>query len=134
MLAWILLHYRYYKQATQNLERPQIFYMKKVIILATALFFSVGVFAQDKKMEKMDHKMDMKKDCVMMKDGKMMAMKDGKTMAMAQDMTMTNGSMVMMNGTVKMKDGSSMMLKEGQCMDMDGKMMKMKGKKMKEKM
>ncbi len=54
-----------------------------------------GVFAQDKMMDKkMNHKMSMKKDCVMMKDGKMIVMKGGNTMAMDQDITMENGTMV----------------------------------------
>ena len=56
--------------------------MKKLLILAVAFTLSLGAFAQDtthKKMDKhMDHKMGMKKDCVMMEDGKMMVMKEGK--------------------------------------------------------
>ena len=69
------------------------------------------------------HHMGMKKDCVMMKDGKMMTMKGGKTMAMDQDMTMTNGTTVSTDGTVKMSDGSTKQLKDGDCVYMDGKMM-----------
>ena len=103
--------------------------MKKTMILFAALLFSAGIFAQEQKMDKMDQ--PMKKDCVMMKDGKMMAMKDGKTMEMDHDMTMTNGTMVMKDGTVKMSSGKKMMMKEGQCMYMDGKMKKMKMEKMK---
>jgi hypothetical protein len=48
--------------------------MKKLLILAVAFTLSLGVFAQDttdKKTDKnMDHKMGMKKDCVMMKMAK----------------------------------------------------------------
>ena len=43
--------------------------MKKVLILITAFILSISAFAQEKmdKMDtKMDHKMGMKKDCVMM--------------------------------------------------------------------
>ncbi len=107
--------------------------MKKLLILVVAFTLSAGVFAQDKT-EKMDHKMDkkmdgkmgMKKDCVMMEDGKMMVMKGGNTMAMDKDMKMTNGTMVMSDGTVKMENGKTMMMKDGDCMYMDGKMTKMK--------
>ena len=102
--------------------------MKKITILFATLLLSAGIFAQDQKMDNMDHKM---KDCVMMKDGKMMAMKDGKTMEMDHDMTMTNGTMVMKDGSVKMSNGKTMKMKDGECMYMDGKMKKMKMDKMK---
>ena len=88
--------------------------------MSVAFTLSSGVFAQekmDKKMDKnMDHNMGMKKDCVMMEDGKMMVMKGGNTMAMDKDMKMSNGTMVMTNGTVKMKNGKTMMMKDGDCM------------------
>ena len=70
------------------------------------------------------------KDCVMMKDGKMMVMKNGQTIGMDKDMTMSNGTMVMKDGSVKMKDGTTMMMKEGDCIYMNGKMSKMKMDKM----
>ena len=85
------------------------------------MVFVTSSHAQDKMGNK---KM---KDCVMMKDSKMMVMKDGKTMMMDQDMTMKNGTMVMKDGTVKTKDGKTSMMKEGDSMDMNGKV-KMKGK------
>jgi hypothetical protein len=111
--------------------------MKKLLILAVAFTLSSGVFAQDKtdkKMDKnMDHKMGMKKDCVMMEEGKMMIMKGGNSMAMDKDMKMSNGTMVMTNGTVKMKNGKTMMMKDGDCMYMNGKMSKMKMDKMENK-
>ncbi len=101
--------------------------MKNVLVLAMAFFFSAAVFAQDKT-GKMDDKM--KKDCVMMKDGKMMVMKDGKSMMMKENMTMENGTMVMTDGSVKMKDGSTKMMENGQCVYMDGEMGKMEMGKM----
>lgn len=70
------------------------------------------------------------KDCVMMKDGKMMQMKAGKTMMMEKDMTFPNGAMVMKNGTMKMKDGITHMLREGEGVLMDGTMKTMTMKKM----
>ena len=88
--------------------------MKKIMVLVLSLFFSLGVFSQTD--------MQMKKDGVMMKDGKMMVMKDGKSMMMDKEMMMKNGTTVMMDGTVKMKDGKTMMMKEGDMMDMAGKM------------
>ena len=99
-----------------------------------AVFLAAGpVLADDMKSSDMNMKQDAgtmkkhnKKDCVMMKDGKMMVMKDGQTMPMDSDMTMTDGSMVMKDGTMMMKDGSKMMLKDGDRVGMDGKMMKSK--------
>lgn len=97
--------------------------------------------AQDNMDNNMDNTMHNKmshpsmKDCVMMKDGKMMQMKAGKTMMMKKDMTFANGNMVMMDGAMKMKNGSSHMLKEGDCVTMNGKMQSMSSKKkMKEPM
>lgn len=110
--------------------------MKKVCIVILACTLSAGAFSQE-KMDKMDtsmHKMAMKKDCMMMKDGKMMMMKNGETMPMTDDMTLTNGTMVMKDGTVKMKNGKEMMMKDGDCMYMDGKMKKMKMDKPMQKM
>ena len=98
----------------------KLFAMIAIVCFCTTAFVAAA-HAQDKMGDK---KM---KNCVMMKDGKMMVMKDGKTMMMDQDMKMKNGTMVMKDGTVKMKDGKTMMMKEGESMDMGGKM-KMKGK------
>ena len=116
--------------------------MKKLLIMMTAFTISSGVFAQDNmggmkmkhksKSHSMHHGM---KDCVMMKDGKMMMMKNGKTMDMTEDMTMSNGMVCMKDGTCKMKDGTTMTMKNGEKCTMDGKMMGMKmGKTMKMKM
>jgi hypothetical protein len=107
--------------------------MKHLLILAVSFCLVLSLQAQ----EKMDTKMSksMKKDCMMMKDGKMMVMKDGKTMMMDHDMTCSDGTMVMADGNMKKKDGKMMMMKNGDCVTMDGKMthMPMK-KKMKMKM
>lgn len=94
-------------------------------MVVSILFLTISVNAQSKMMH---HKMGMK-NCVMMKDGKMMVMKDGNTMMMDKDMTMSNGTMVMTDGNVKMKNGKMMMLKEGDCVMMDGKMTHMSNKK-----
>ncbi len=64
------------------------------------------------------------KDCVHMKDGKMMMMKDGKEMAMEKEMTMKDGSKVMTDGTMMTKDGKKMTLKDGDMVAMDGTMTK----------
>ncbi len=105
------------------------------MILAVAFVCTVGaVSAQDTsghKMHKMgDHKM---KDCVMMKDGKVMVMKDGQKSELTDDMTLSNGTTVMKDGSVKTSDGKTMMLKDGDCVWMDGKMGKMDKMKMKAK-
>ena len=98
-----------------------------LVALTTFCVLTMSGFAQEKKMDskmgKMDHKM---KDCVMMKDGKMMVTKGGKTMEMDKSMTMSNGSTVMPDGSVKMKNGTTKMLKDGDCVYMNGKMTSMK--------
>jgi hypothetical protein len=64
------------------------------------------------------------KDCVHMKDGKMMMMKDGKEMPMEKEMTMKDGSKVMTDGTHMSKDGKKMSLSDGDMVMMDGTMKK----------
>ena len=106
--------------------------MKIILIIISAFTISSSVFAQ----EKMDNmKMTQKKtsmhhnamkDCVMMKDGKMMMMKNGKMMDMDKDMTMSNGTVCMKDGTCKMKNGKTMKMKDGDKCYMNGKMGKMK--------
>ena len=87
--------------------------------------FSLGVNAQVAKPthkmnhSKMTHSM---KDCVMMKDGKMMMMKNGKMMDMDKDMTMADGTVCMKDGTCKMKNGKTMMMKNGDKCYMNGHM------------
>ncbi len=96
----------------------------------------MGVFAQAEKAatktnttdqtHPASHQSDMHhdmKDCVMMKDGKMMMMMGGKTMPMTKDMKMGNGTSVSMKGECMMADGKKMMMKNGDCMDMNGMMM-----------
>ncbi|MBC7627169.1 DUF6799 domain-containing protein [Ferruginibacter sp.] len=64
------------------------------------------------------------KDCVMMKDGKVMVMKGGAVTALYGDLTLTNGTIVKSDGSVKASDGTAMKLMEGEKIDMDGKMLK----------
>ncbi len=95
-----------------------------------ACTLSSGAFAQEKKDDKMhmDHKeqtIDMKKDHIMMVDGKMKMMKDGKEIPMDKEMTMKDGTKVMPDGMCTKKDGTTMTMKNGDMMDMDGKMGKM---------
>lgn len=110
--------------------------MKKLVSVFVSVLFTAGVYAQTEKAtqttttsgqtqttthrDNMHHDM---KDCVMMKDGKMMMMKGGKTMPMSADMKMNNGSTVSTTGEVMMADGNKMMMKNGDCMDMNGTMM-----------
>lgn len=104
----------------------------------TVFTISSGAFAQNDMsgMKMTHHKKNsmhhgMMKDCVMMKDGKMMVMKNGKKMPMTEDMTMSNGMVCMKDGTCKMKDGTTMVMKNGEKCTMDGKMSVMKMGKMK---
>jgi hypothetical protein len=114
--------------------------MKKMFLLIAVFTLSTAMLHAQEKMEKsktkmqhngMAHKM---KDCVMMKDGKMMVMKDGSTTDMSEDMTLGNGATVMTDGTVKMKNGKTMKMKDGDAMSMNGKMEKMKMKSKSSKM
>src|SRR5438067_7398515 len=96
--------------------------MKKLLILLAAFIISAGVQAQDTSKNKTTMgKSTHMKDCIMMKNGKLMVEKNGTSTEMTQDMTLNNGTVVMKDGTVKTKDGKTMMLKEGQCVYMDGK-------------
>ncbi|MES2060542.1 MAG: DUF6799 domain-containing protein [Bacteroidota bacterium] len=104
--------------------------MKKLMVFIVASALSSGVFAQEKmddnmQMGKKEQHMSMKKNHLMMMDGKMQMQKNGKTMPMEKDMTLTNGTQVMTDGMCKMKDGTSMTMKDGDMIDMNGKMGKM---------
>lgn len=64
---------------------------------------------------------DMKKDHIVMKDGKLWQIKDGNNSEVLTDITLVNGTIVTKDGNVKTKDGKSEMLKDGDCVWMDGK-------------
>ena len=119
--------------------------MKKLsMFVLAALVSSTAVLAQDstttttkstKSTTQQTHKMShdnmgsmhkmggMKmKDCVMMKDNKMMVMKGGEKMAMDNETTFTNGSKVSTDGMLTKQDGTTKQLKNGDCIYMDGKM------------
>ncbi len=98
--------------------------MKKLAIVCLFSFFTAAAFAQTS-----DKMMNDKKDCIMMKDGKMMVMKGGMSMMMMNDTTI-HGTMVMKDGSYKMKDGKMHMLKDGECIMPSGKMKMMKMDKM----
>jgi hypothetical protein len=104
--------------------------MKKLLILFAAFLINAGVHAQDTSKHKSSMgKSTHMKDCIMMKDGKLMVEKNGTTSEMAQDMTLNNGTVVMKDGTVKTKEGKTMKLKDGQCIYMDGKIKTMSSEK-----
>jgi hypothetical protein len=95
--------------------------MKKITCMAFGLlFFGAAVMAQTGGSQMMDHKA---KDCLMMKDGKVIVMKGGMSMQLTKDTTLKNGVMVMMDGNVKKKDGSTYMLKNGESVGGNGKIM-----------
>lgn len=101
--------------------------MKKVIMfLLVAGTCTTAAVAQDttKTVAPKMGKMHDVKDCVMMKDGKLMVMKGSSVTALDTDLTLTNGTVVKTDGTVKSADGTAMKLKEGEAIDMDGKMIK----------
>lgn len=95
--------------------------LKALVVAVISLSFISTGFAGDKM-----------KDCVHMKDGKMMMMKNGTEMPMEKDMTMSDGSKVTTDGTHIMKDGKKMKLKDGDMVMMDGTMKSGGAKKDKE--
>ena len=105
------------------------------MILLIAFTLNTGAFAQHNmdNMGKKEHKLDMKKDHVMMMGGSIKMVKNGYEMPMDKDMTMGNGTKVMTDGMCIKKDGTKMTMKNGDMMDMDGKMSKMSNKSKKAK-
>ncbi|MES1220582.1 MAG: DUF6799 domain-containing protein [Bacteroidota bacterium] len=104
--------------------------MKKMLVMLLACCMGVAIYAQTTDQTA---KKQTKKDCIMMKDGKIWQTKDGKTEELTADVALENGTTVMKDGTVKMKDGTTKMLKDGDCVWMDGKITHMAMKKKTEK-
>ena len=107
--------------------------MKKLsLFILAAIVCSTASIAQDstttttrstmEKRHNMSHGSMKMKDCVMMKDGKMMVMKGGKKMDMETEMTLTNGSTINTEGMLTKQDGKTKQLKNGDGLYMDGKM------------
>ena len=107
--------------------------MKKLsMFILAAIVCSTATIAQDstttttssttEKHHKMGHDGMKMKDCVMIKDGKMMVMKGGKKMEMESEMTLTNGAKVNTDGMLTKQDGTTKQLKNGDGLYMDGKM------------
>ncbi len=65
-----------------------------------------------------------KKDHILMDDGKLLVMKDGKVVPMDRDMALENGTKVMLDGTLVMSDGNTLKLGEDDMIFMDGKLVK----------
>jgi hypothetical protein len=86
--------------------------MKKLMFIAAALLFSLGVAAQDDKMRKQDH--------IMMKDGKVWVWEKGQKTQLTADRTLANGTKISSTGTVTMSDGTSATLANGDMVDMNG--------------
>jgi hypothetical protein len=105
--------------------------MKKLLFLLCILALALGVSAQDSTMQVQDSGMSSmnskKKDCYLLKDGRLMVMKKGDSSTMRpmrRQVTLNNGAKVATDGTVTMTDGTTMRLKEGWSVDADGKMAK----------
>ncbi|HLF74017.1 MAG TPA: DUF6799 domain-containing protein [Anaerolineales bacterium] len=64
----------------------------------------------------------MKKDLILMKNGKMMMKRRGRISPMKEDLAIFDGVRVMMDGTVIMADGNARTMMEGEAMTMDGRM------------
>jgi hypothetical protein len=99
--------------------------MKKVIMfLLVAGTCTTAAVAQDTTKSatpKMEKSLQMK-DCVMMKDGKLMVMKSGSVTPLDKELTLSNGSIISLDGTVKATDGTKLKLKEGEAIGLDGKL------------
>ena len=99
--------------------------MKKVIMfLLVAGTCTTAAVAQDTTKAatpKMEKSLQVK-DCVMMKEGKLMLMKGSSITPLDKELTFTNGSVISLDGTVKSSDGTTMKLKEGEAIGLDGKL------------
>jgi hypothetical protein len=98
--------------------------MKKLIMcLMVAGTFTTTAVAQDAtgSLNKTEATQQMK-DCVIMKDGKMIEMNKAGTTTLVKDLTLANGTVVSADGTVKSADGAAWKLKDGEAVDMDGKL------------
>ena len=61
-----------------------------------------------------------KKECCIMKNGKMLHMKGGKVETMENEMIMKNGTKCMANGECITQQGEKIILNDGECMDAYG--------------
>jgi hypothetical protein len=66
----------------------------------------------------MDDMHDMRRDHIMMQDGRVMMMRNGERMPMDEEMTMPDGTKIAVDGTVMMPDGTTRMMAEGETMMM----------------
>ena len=85
------------------------------------LLFIITIFFNSLKVQAQSMKDTVsKKDCCMMKNGKMMHMKAGKVELMEREMTMKNGTKCMANGECITQEGEKIIMKEGECIDIYG--------------
>jgi hypothetical protein len=100
-----------------------------LVVLAAIFLISSYVFAEGAKTASVPlkkgagtvKKVFSRKNCVMMKYGKMMMIKDGYIMLVSSEAVLPNGTTVKEDGTCFMKDGTKLtMLKEGDSMDLTG--------------
>jgi hypothetical protein len=116
--------------------------MKKLILVFTAILFSISSFAESDSTKVMKtHKRVVTSkrvtsktytthkahpDGVMLVDGKAMMIKNGKMTKLESDVYLNNGTKVTPEGMCTDKTGTSMMMKEGEHLDMEGNMVVMK--------
>ena len=111
--AWLIL----LADRQRKFNFKKLNFMKRLFLMLIALSSVVLLNAQTTDTS---HK-DMKKDCIAMKDGKVLQMKDGNSTELTADVTLEDGTIVSKDGTVKTKDGKTVMLKEGDRVWMNGK-------------
>ena len=97
--------------------------MKKMLLVSMSLIMLTGTLvAQSQQAEqKTQQNAVVKKEHVVMKDGKMVHNMDGKEMQMQNDMQLKNGTTIHPDGTYQLKNGKQLRLRDGQCMDMNGR-------------
>jgi len=97
--------------------------MKKMLLVSMSLIMLTGTLvAQSQQAEqKTQQNAVVKKEHMMMKDGKMVHNMDGKEMQMQNDMQLKNGTTIHPDGTYQLKNGKQLHLRDGQCMDMNGR-------------
>ena len=105
----------------------------KTLILISACSLSLNLFSQvDSTHEKIipDDKgyqdqtqnleLDTSKNCLTLRNGKVIIMQNGKESELKQDTTFANGTKIKINGTIIKKSGTKMTMKAGECFTMEG--------------
>lgn len=88
--------------------------MKKFILIFLSSLPLV-VFSQEFQLET-----DTAKNCLTLRNGKVVLMQNGKATVLKQDSVLLNGTKITTNGNIIRKDGTKTLMVTGQCFSMEG--------------